>query len=77
MSARKKVSPRFKVGDWVSFQWGTGQALAQIIEDRGPIGVRGRRLYRIQPAIEYIEPFEMPGEEMTAAAPPKKPVKAS
>lgn len=60
MSARKEKKPQFKVGDWVSFQWGVKDAMAQVIEDRGPIGVGGRRLYRIQPELEYMEPFEMP-----------------
>jgi len=67
MSVRKERKPLFKVGDWVSFPWGVKDALAQIIEDRGPIGVGGRRLYRIQPALDFIEAFEMPEVDLKPA----------
>jgi hypothetical protein len=74
MSKTKKTNPCFKVGDWVTFPYGTRNAIAQVIEDRGPIGVRGRRLYRIEIQFEDREParFEMPEEEMKGTAPPQK-----
>jgi hypothetical protein len=64
---------RFKVGDWVSFQFGTRSVVAQVIEARGPIGVNGRRLYRIRLDREFTEPdmFEMPEDDLQAASPPQ------
>jgi len=36
-----------RVGDLVSFSYGTYEVSGQIVEDRGPIGVGGRRLLRV------------------------------
>jgi hypothetical protein len=62
--------PLFKVGDWVSLQLPLGEALAQIIEDRGPIGVKGRRLYRLSVPRELNEPdmFELAEVALKPAA---------
>jgi hypothetical protein len=76
----KKAKPRFKVGDWISLpHGGTGTVLGRVIEDRGPIGVKGRRLFRIEITWDDREPdrFEMPEEEMVLAEPPKSASKAS
>jgi hypothetical protein len=67
MSKGNEKKPHYKPGDWVSFQWGIGDAIGQVLEDRGPIGVGGRRLYRIQPAIEYIDAFEIPEVDLKPA----------
>jgi hypothetical protein len=48
MRSTKKERARFKVGDWVWFLYGTSNTFAQIIEDRGPLGFKGRHLYRIR-----------------------------
>jgi hypothetical protein len=48
MRKPKEPKPRCRVGDWVSFLYGAGRAVALIIEDRGPIGVKGRRLYTVR-----------------------------
>jgi hypothetical protein len=40
--------PLFHVGDRVRFIWGVTPVVGQIVEDRGPIGVGGRRLYRVE-----------------------------
>jgi len=74
MSKNGKSKSRFKVGDWVSFPYGTMDVVARVIEDRGPIGYKGRRLYRIEVAIPDNEPdrFEVAEETMTPAAPPAK-----
>jgi hypothetical protein len=79
MSKSKSPRPRFKVGDWVSFPYGARTPVALIIEDRGPIGVKGRRLYRIELPIEDCEPdrFEVAEEYMIPATPPEKPAKVS
>lgn len=72
MSTTKKASGRFKVGDWVSFPYGARTVTAQVIEERGPIGVNRRRLYRIRLDRESTEPdaFEMPEDELENVPPP-------
>ena len=62
MSTKQLNPPRFKVGDWVSFRYGVRQVSAQIIEDRGKIGINGRRLHRIRMCDESTEErsFEVP-----------------
>ncbi len=74
MSGAGKVSPRFRLGDWVSFTYGTRKVRAQVIEDRGPIGVRGRRLYRIRFDYEQGESTttEIPEEDLEPAPEPER-----
>src|SRR3954465_4682700 len=74
MSATSTPAPRFRTGDWVSFPFGTRRVFAQVIEDRGPLGVNRRRLYRVRLDEGEGEPdaFEIPEEDLTAAAPPDK-----
>lgn len=73
MKATRNGSKRFKVGDWVTFPFGARNALAQVIEARGPIGVNGRHLYTIRLLRKDAEPdcFELPGDELEKAAPPE------
>jgi hypothetical protein len=45
---------------------GSRQVMAEVIEDRGPIGVGGRQLLRIREAAEGDDParvYEIPAEE--------------
>jgi hypothetical protein len=74
VSSVSSQPPLFHPGDWVSFAFGPkNRMLARILEDRGPLGVRGRRLYRVQPpqdALGESSPFEMPEDELEPAAPP-------
>jgi len=74
MRATKTETARFKVGDWVTFQYGVGRVFAQIIEDRGPLGFKGRRVYRIRLDREDIEPdlFEVSESSLDAAPVPSK-----
>ncbi len=63
----KTPPPRYKIGDTVSFLFGNGTATGRIVEDRGGLGIGGRRLYGIRfdlnPGDErYIE---IPEEELT------------
>jgi hypothetical protein len=70
MSARSKkpagAESLFRVGDRVRFQLWNRKIDGVIVEDRGPLGVGGRRLYGIEyrhdtpPDPLYIE---LPGEE--------------
>jgi hypothetical protein len=64
----KSRRPLFKKGDLVSFIFGNGSVTGQIVEDRGCLGIGGRRLYGIKFEINpgdqaYIE---VPEEELTA-----------
>jgi hypothetical protein len=65
----KAKRPLFKKGDVVSFLFGSGSVTGQIIEDRGCLGVGGRRLYGIHFEISPGEQryIEMPEEELTQA----------
>jgi hypothetical protein len=76
MSTAQRATPRFKVGDWVSFQYGPRQVWAQVIEDRGCLGVNRRRLYRIRVGEESEESraFEMPEDDLRPARPQRAAV---
>jgi hypothetical protein len=69
-SADKAIRPVFKKGDRVSFLFGAGVVTGRIVEDRGCLGVGGRRLdgirFEINPGDETYT--EMPEVELTAAA---------
>jgi hypothetical protein len=68
-SAVKRPPSRFKVGDIVEFLFGAQLILGQITENRGPIGVGGRRFYNIR--IDEGEDgtvFELPEEDLFRAA---------
>jgi hypothetical protein len=47
---------KFRVKDWVSVLYGPRLVLAQIIEDRGPLGHGGQRVYRIRLERRQEEP---------------------
>jgi len=48
MNISKKRAPRFRVGDAVRFLYGPEKVAGEIVEDRGPLGDHGRRLYRVR-----------------------------
>lgn len=60
---------KLNVGDQIRFQFGERDVVATVIEDRGNIGHRGRRLLRARLAHEegYVEEFEVEEEEVTPA----------
>ncbi len=64
MSIGKKRAPRFHVGDPVRFLYGTEKVAGEILEDRGPLGDYGRRLYRVRinAGQEDESSFEIPEE---------------
>ncbi len=66
----KTSRPLFKKGDLVSFLFGTGAVTGLVVEDRGCLGVGGRRLYGIRFEINPGEQtyIEMPEEDLTAEA---------
>ena len=73
MSSAKKQRPKFRVGDWVNLPYGPqGGGLAQVIEDRGMLGVDQHRLYRVRlgPEREEADRFEIREEFLEPAAKP-------
>ncbi len=61
--------PTFQVGQRVNFKFGTRDMQGVVKEDRGPIGMKGRVLYRIEfrfdaeaPDLSYIE---LPADRLT------------
>ncbi len=72
MKTSRKLARRFSVGDWVSFNYGLRRINAQVVEDRGALGVQGRRLYRVRPmpSREDSHDFELAEEELEAATVP-------
>lgn len=60
---------KFRVGDHVRLQYPGGLVEAVITEDRGPIGVRGRRLMRVEILDEEVpgRVLELPEEELVPA----------
>ena len=69
-----KESGRFSVRDWVAFRYGARNLIAQVVENRGPLGVNRRHLYRVRVAGESgdLDSFEMPEDELEAATPPDR-----
>jgi hypothetical protein len=76
MGGQAMNSQAVKVGDTVRFDMGNNPAEGKVLEDRGPIGIGGRRLYLIVfemgkgnsyyielPAadLEVIDPNKTPG----------------
>jgi hypothetical protein len=62
---------RIEVGEWVYVPLGGDPLEAQVVEDRGNLGVNGRRILRISvPWDEGMEPreFEIPEEDLIRAA---------
>jgi hypothetical protein len=59
----------FAVGDRVQFSWDNACVQGVIVEDRGPIGVGGRRLFRIEFRIDPDDEgvIELPAEEIQRA----------
>ncbi|MBX9627850.1 MAG: hypothetical protein K2X82_28890 [Gemmataceae bacterium] len=59
---------QFRKGDRVRFNLGTRSVQGEVKEDRGPIGVKGRRLYLVEfhperrsPSVSHIE---LPAEQL-------------
>jgi len=74
MGTTNATAPRFRVGDWVSMLYGPGRAMAQVIEDRGRLGINGRRLYRIHlnRTSEDSTAFVVPEDDLEAAIVPDR-----
>jgi len=70
MSTPRSRPPQFRLHDWVSLLYGPRTVLAQVVEDRGPIGVHGRRLYRVRIELAQGESttLEVPEEYLGAVS---------
>lgn len=67
-SSRKKT---LRVGARVSLRFGRSSVRGTIIEDRGPLGVGGRRLWRVRLEMSDVaEPIEIevPESDLSVAA---------
>lgn len=58
--------PHFKVGDRVRFKIGARRVTGTIVEDRGPIGIDGRQLVRVEVECPDFRQFELPTALLTA-----------
>jgi hypothetical protein len=69
-SAEKDKPPLYKIGELVTFVFGSGHLNGKIVEDRGCLGIGGRRLYGIRFEFDSGEQryIEIPEEELTAGA---------
>jgi len=78
MNTVKESVPRFTIGHWVSFEYGLRRVWAQIIEDRGPLGVNGRWIYRVRvdddPESGESDRFEVPEDDLAPGEPDKAAV---
>jgi hypothetical protein len=63
---RRTKPPRGKVGTPISVRFGSQLVPGTIIEDRGPLGVGGRRLYRVEVSIVpgETDSFDMPEDDL-------------
>ena len=70
MKTTQTRSSRFRVGDRVRFPFGRHSVSGVVTEDRGPIGLRGGRLYRIQVPMDPYEPedYTVPEGELEPVA---------
>lgn len=61
---------KFRVGDRVQIAFGRGKATGTIVEDRGTLGARGRRLFQVQIPMDPFDPtmVELSEEEMEPVA---------
>jgi hypothetical protein len=66
MATKASRRPKFRVGDRVRFTMGLRDVAATVVEDRGPIGVGGRRLFTVSVPADPFEPrvFEMPEDDL-------------
>jgi hypothetical protein len=67
------------VGDLVRFQYGKNKVTGTVKEERGPIGIKGRRLYlnSSSPEPEFSFPIELPVDDIELVKEPVSPDRSS
>ena len=69
------ILTRFAVGDLAVVELPAGASEVRVVEDRGPLGVGGRRLVRVQVldgGLEVPITFELPEELLLEATPERQ-----
>lgn len=71
---RKRLPPRFRVGDRVRMLHGVHGVIAEVVEDRGNLGVGGERIYgvRIKPDQWNEITTEFPEDSLEPAPAPSQ-----
>ncbi|MEX0794417.1 MAG: hypothetical protein WD045_14875 [Pirellulaceae bacterium] len=69
MSISTSSKGKFSVGDWADMRYGAQRRIVKVVEDRGGLGVGGRRLYSVIPiqSSEERRVVEMPEEKLQPA----------
>jgi hypothetical protein len=70
---RKPRPGRFKVGDRVRLLHGWAGALGEVVEDRGNLGVGGRRLYGVRIKMDQWNDMTSEFPESSLEAAPEEP----
>jgi hypothetical protein len=72
---RTSEQPSFRVGDRVRFDYGRRRVTGEIVEDYGPLGAGGRRLFQVLIPVEPDEPVlvALPEDEMEPVPPGEGP----
>lgn len=66
-SPKPEHSSQYRVGDRVRLQFGSSLVHGVIVEDRGAIGVGGRRLLRVRLDFDPSYHLEVPDQDLRAA----------
>ena len=69
-TTKKRPPPRVRVGDRVRFRVGTREIVAEVVEDRGYIGVNGRHAVAVSFVGDdgEVEKLDWPADELTVDA---------
>lgn len=70
MARKTRRKATIGVGTIVKFVFGLTEVKATVIEDRGPVGAKGRRFLRVRLEIEATDPIELevPADAVQVAA---------
>jgi hypothetical protein len=70
MTRRTQTEISLSVGTLVKFMFGGHEVHATVIEDRGPVGAKGRRILRIRLELAATDPIELevPADDVKLAA---------
>ena len=76
MPPATRINPRFRVHDKVEFTFGTRRVKGFVEEDRGPLGVGGRRIYRVRLDMDPYDSmyFELSEDDLEASPEPDSPL---